>query len=450
MLRYLRVLSKRHFDLFRDKEDHQKTYESIRVGTEFRGTNLWILICAIFVASLGLNMNSTAVIIGAMLISPLMGPIMGVGFGVGVMDPNLIKKSFRNLVVATLIGMLTSCVYFLLTPINDMRSELLARTTPNIYDVMIAFFGGMAGIIATGSKEKGNVIPGVAIATALMPPLCTSGYGLATAQWSYFFGAFYLYLINCVYIGFATWLGVYLLKIPKRPFTDVRKHRKLVHATTLIVLLTAIPSIFITWKIFTDNILLSQAKTFISKEFNYKDTHIIDQKYEGRGSKKSLELSLIGRTLPQDSINDLIRKMSSYGLKDVELQINQGYEKEQKIDQEGLSRTIMMNLLKYNENTLAEQQKQIASLEMQLATYQKYDSVGTNIARELRILFPQIRSVTVANTHRNTVDSLCIAPVTMALVTSNKTISTSEKSKLEAWLSERLSSNCLKLIIEQD
>ncbi len=450
MLRYLRVLGKRHFDLRRDKEDHQKTYESIRAGTEFRGTNLWILICAIFVASLGLNMNSTAVIIGAMLISPLMGPIMGVGFGVGVMDSDLIKKSLRNLVVATFIGMLTSCVYFLITPINGMRSELLARTTPNIYDVMIAFFGGMAGIVATGSKEKGNVIPGVAIATALMPPLCTSGYGLATGQWSYFFGAFYLYLINCVYIGFSTWLGVYFLKIPKRPFTDVRKHRKLVQATTLIVLLTAIPSLFITWKIFTENIMQSQVESFISKEFNYKETHIIDQKFDGVGSKKELELSLIGRTLPQDSINNLIMKMNYYGLKDVELKINQGYESEQKIDQEGLSRTIMMDLLKYNETTLVDQQEKIARLEQELANYQKYDSVGSNIAREIRILFPQINSVSVANTPCNSVDSQCVAPITMAHITSSRAISSDEKIKLEQWLSERLSSNCLKLIIEQD
>ena len=243
-----------YLDLKHDQEATSQTYEAIASGTEFRGTNLWVLIFAIFVASLGLNMNSIPVIIGAMLISPLMGPIQGVGLGIAVSDLTLVKKSFINLAVATIFSMLTSCFYFLISPIDEARSELLARTTPTIYDVLIAFFGGMAGIIATASKGKGNVIPGVAIATALMPPLCTSGYGLATLQMKFFFGAFYLYMINCVYIGFATWLGVRILKIPKVAMTDLVKKKKIIRAVTFIVLITALPSIYITYKILKENI----------------------------------------------------------------------------------------------------------------------------------------------------------------------------------------------------
>ena len=178
----------------------------------FRGTNLWILMFAILIASLGLNVNSTAVIIGAMLISPLMSPIIGMGLAVGIGDSEMLKQSLKNYGVATLISVLTATLYFFISPLSEARSELLARTSPTLYDVLIAFFGGAAGVLALTTKSKGQVIPGVAIATALMPPLCTAGYGLATAQWAYFFGAFYLFFINTVFIATATFLGVKLLR----------------------------------------------------------------------------------------------------------------------------------------------------------------------------------------------------------------------------------------------
>ena len=192
----------RNFDLRQEKEDEQETIESIRRGVDFKGTNLWVLIFATFIASLGLNTNSTAVIIGAMLISPLMGPIMGFGLGLGIADFELIKRSFRNLATAALFSVITSTLYFLLSPLSEAQSELLARTQPTVYDVLIAFFGGMAGIVASSTKNKGNVIPGVAIATALMPPLCTAGFGLASGNLYYFFGAFYqfgLYLLGYLF-----------------------------------------------------------------------------------------------------------------------------------------------------------------------------------------------------------------------------------------------------------
>ena len=165
----------KYLDLNKNKEDEQLTVETIRNGVEFKGANLWILIFATFIASLGLNVNSTAVIIGAMLISPLMGPIMGVGLAIGQNDFELLKRSLKNYLVATLFSVITATLYFSFTPLNEVQSELLARTSPTIYDVFIALFGGMAGIVALSTKEKGNVIPGVAIATALMPPLCTAG-----------------------------------------------------------------------------------------------------------------------------------------------------------------------------------------------------------------------------------------------------------------------------------
>ena len=203
---------KRYFNLLHDKEDEQEVIEQVRGSIVFRGTNLWILIFAILIASLGLNVNSTAVIIGAMLVSPLMGPIIGMGLAVGISDFELLKQSLKNYGVATLISVVTATVYFFISPLSEAQSELLARTSPSLYDVLIAFCGGAAGVLALTCKSKGQVIPGVAIATALMPPLCTAGYGLATAQWSYFFGAFYLFFINTVFIATATFLGAKLLR----------------------------------------------------------------------------------------------------------------------------------------------------------------------------------------------------------------------------------------------
>ncbi len=184
------------FDLRSEMEDYNSIHQEIEKGIIFKGTNLWILMFAIVVASVGLNMNSTAVIIGAMLISPLMGPINGMGYSLATYDFPLFKRSIKNFTYAVIVSLLTSSIYFLITPLNEAHSELLARTSPSIYDVIIALFGGLAGIVAMSSKLKGNVIPGVAIATALMPPICTAGYGLATLQFNFFFGALYLFLTS--------------------------------------------------------------------------------------------------------------------------------------------------------------------------------------------------------------------------------------------------------------
>ncbi len=215
-----------YFKLDYEKEEYNTVIESITKGVIFRGTNLWILVFAIFIASLGLNINSTAVIIGAMLISPLMGPIMGLGLGTGINDLALVRKALSNYFFAAIVGLITSTIYFSISPLNDAHSEILARTTPNIYDVLIALFGGLAGIVATSTKQKGNVIPGVAIATALMPPLCTAGYGLATFQFNYSIGALYLFIINTVFIALATFVTVRLLKFPFKHLPDEKAEKK--------------------------------------------------------------------------------------------------------------------------------------------------------------------------------------------------------------------------------
>ena len=216
--------------------------DSIRKGVEFKGANLWILIFAIFMASLGLNVNSTAVIIGAMLISPLMGPIMGVGLSVGLNDFELMKRSLKSFLITTAFSVTTATIFFsFLPPIAGSQSELLARTSPTIYDVFIALFGGLAGVVALSTKEKGNVIPGVAIATALMPPLCTAGYGLASGNLIYFLGAFYLYFINSVFISLATFLGVRVMHFQRKEFVDKTREKTVRKYIVLIVVTYHVP-----------------------------------------------------------------------------------------------------------------------------------------------------------------------------------------------------------------
>jgi uncharacterized hydrophobic protein (TIGR00271 family) len=227
------------FDLRSELEDYDFIHETIAQGIVFRGTNLWILMFAIMVCSVGLNMNSTAVIIGAMLISPLMGPINGMGYSLATYDFPLFERSLKNLAFAVGVSLLTSAFYFALSPLNEAHSELLARTSPSIYDVIIALFGGLAGIVAVSSKVKGNVIPGVAIATALMPPICTAGYGLATFQWNFFFGALYLFAINTVFIAFAALIVCRFLKFPIRSIVDPEKKSKVIHGITAIILFRA-------------------------------------------------------------------------------------------------------------------------------------------------------------------------------------------------------------------
>ena len=266
---------RRYFNAMPDKEDEAETVRAISAGVSFRGATLWVLVFAIFIASLGLNVNSTAVIIGAMLISPLMGPIIGMGLAVGINDFELLKRSVKNYIVATVISVITAMVYFLLTPLDEAQSELLARTAPTLYDVLIALCGGAAGIVALATKGKGNVLPGVAIATALMPPLCTAGFGLATGNVLYFLGAFYLFFINTVFIALATYVGVRMLRFGQRPSDGGRRQSELRRYMAMIVVVTMIPAAIMTYDIVRDTVLKANARRFVSEQLDNAGTRIV-------------------------------------------------------------------------------------------------------------------------------------------------------------------------------
>lgn len=273
-------------DLQIGEEDKNKVLENVKSNITFQGATLWILACAIVVASIGLNVNSTAVIIGAMLISPLMGPIVGAGFSLGIFDFDLLKKALKNLLTATIVSLVVSTTYFFLSPFKEAQSELLARTSPNIYDILVAFFGGLVGVIAITRVEKGNPIPGVAIATALMPPLCTAGYGLAIGNIKYFLGALFLYTINCVFICISTLLIVKLLKYPALQQVDAKRQKQVKYIITTLILTLMLPSIYFAYKLIDEKKYNQKIEVFIEKEFINKGYTILYKKIRFNSNPK--------------------------------------------------------------------------------------------------------------------------------------------------------------------
>lgn len=435
------------FDPSGDRESEVETIENICKGINFRGSNLWVLIFAIFIASLGLNVNSTAVIIGAMLISPLMGPIMGIGLGLGINDFELIKKAFRNLAIATVFGILTSTFYFLISPLNEARSELLARTTPTIYDVLIAFFGGMAGIVASSTRLKGNVIPGVAIATALMPPLCTAGFGIASGNFSYFFGAFYLYMINSVFIAFATTLGVKLMHFSKKTFVDKARGKRVQQLVYTILFLTIVPSVYITYNMVRKNIFETSADRFIVNEINFPNTFVVNKHIDAEAPERKISVSLVGKEVPEESIIILRQKMEQYGLKNVRLDISQGFgKKEEDAGREGLNNLVLQDFYRRNQEKMEQQAQEIGYLRSRLEKYTVYDSVALSISPELKILFPHIRSIAVARLMRTEVGLQQCDTLTVAFLSYRKTPLALEEERFKSWLATRLKVASVEII----
>ena len=394
----------RIFDVRQEKEDEQETIDSIKKGVEFKGTNLWVLIFATFIASLGLNTNSTAVIIGAMLISPLMGPIMGFGLGLGISDFELIKRSFRNFVIATVFSVITSSIYFLISPISEAQSELLARTQPTLYDVLIAFFGGLAGIVASSTKSKGNVIPGVAIATALMPPLCTAGFGLATGNLYYFFGAFYLFFINSVFISLATYLVVRVLKYPKKVFLDKDHEKRVTRYVGIIVIFTIVPSLFLSYRLVKTTYFNQQVLNYVNTELAFPNTQILSKTITNTSDKKEIKVVLIGDNVSDSTIESARNRLPNYGLKDVSLVVQQGFS-EQETDINKLKSLLMQDLYKNSEQVLRTQAMQIDSLQRELKSYHDDRLLAEQIKPEVKVLFPFVREISCTHTCLIPVDS---------------------------------------------
>lgn len=413
-----------------DGEDIKRNVlENVTANTSFRGANLWILACAILIASVGLNMNSAAVIIGAMLISPLMGPIVGAGFALGTYNFTLLKKSIKNLLIATIVSLFVSSLYFYISPFKDVQSELLARTSPNIYDVLIAFFGGLVGIIAITRKEKGNPIPGVAIATALMPPLCTAGYGLATFNFSYFFGAFYLYAINCFFICIATFLMVKYLKYPSAIIDD-RYRKRIRYGITTLIMVMIIPSCYLAYTLWNEKKFVKTVETFINTEFTNKGYTVIYKKLNYHTSPKNVELAFLNRKLSQQEIKTYNKLLEEKGINNVVLTIRQ--------NETDLKSEILNEVNKRNA-TISEKDLTINSLRQELDKYKINDR---GLVKELNVLFPEAKDITLGKVERYPgTDS-----IQLNFVLLYRSSSKLDTEKLRNWLTQRLQSKNLILL----
>lgn len=446
MQRAIKDFFTRNFDVRQDKEDELETIESIKKGIEFKGTNLWVLIFATFVASLGLNTNSTAVIIGAMLISPLMGPIMGFGLGLGISDFGLIKRAFRNFVTAILFSVITSTVFFLISPISEAQSELLARTQPTVYDVLIAFFGGLAGIVASSTKSKGNVIPGVAIATALMPPLCTAGFGLATGNLYYFFGAFYLFFINTVFISLSTYLVVRILKYPKKVFLDKQTEKKVSRYVGVIVFFTIVPSLFLSYNLVRTTYFNERVRTFVAEELNFPNTQVLSKKITITHDLKEVKVILIGDVVADKIITQAKAKLPKYGLKGVSLVVQQGFNQTTDINQ--LKSMLVQDLYHNSEDVLRQQSMQIDSLKRNLDWYRANDQMASQLVPELKVLFPNVNQISCSHTYMMNTATSQPDTVLLVYVKSDAKLRAVEQQKLQNWLAARVNVKNIKLIIE--
>lgn len=443
--RQLRIALAHQFSVREDQAGYAEIDSEIRDMVEFRGTNLWVLMFAIIVASIGLNVNSTAVIIGAMLISPLMGPIMGIGYGIGINDFELIKKSFKSISLAVVISILSATLYFLITPLSEARSELLARTTPTLWDVLIALFGGLAGILATTRKEKSNVIPGVAIATALMPPLCTAGYGLASGHLSYFFGAFYLFFINMVFIALATVLFISYLNPPHKRFVDPAMERKVRNYIVTLVLVTVLPSVYLAYNMVTDVAFNSRARDFIKNELTFDNTLITHETISP--DTRTIDVTLVGDEIGKEQLAVIEKHLKNYSLGNAKLVVHQSGDK--KIDLASLKTGLLSDLYTTSLKASEEKDKRIEALQGELAKLKAEQPDGQSIAQELRTQYPMLQQVVLAKAPVWLADGSSSENSLLAYLMVSNPISAAEQEKIIAWLKVRTKMEHVRLIVSR-
>ena len=445
----IRSFVKEYFTIPHTREDEKLIIQNIRSGAEFKGATLWVLIFAIFVASLGLNVNSTAVIIGAMLISPLMGPIIGMGLALGTNDFDLLKRSFKNFSIATIFSVLTATLYFLITPLDTAQSEILARTSPTFYDVCIAFFGGLAGIVALGTKDKGNVIPGVAIATALMPPLCTAGFGLATGNWTYMAGALYLFFINTVFISLATLAGVRFMHFKKLSFVNAERGKYVSRYITVVILVTVCPAIYLTYGIVKQTVYETSAKSFIEEELVFPDALILDRRIDYEG--KEIAVTLMGAKVSSESVERAKQRLAKYrNLETTTLTVVQG-DNGAAENVHALKSLVMEDFYKNSEAKLKEQHERIIALEGRLQKYESMEQMGDQVAKELQAIYPQMQSLALSKTLRVYADTAACDTVVVAVIRSSAASDDSETiGRIEQWMKARTESRNIELIIKTE
>ncbi len=435
-----------YFNVADDLEPQSDIETSIRSGVSFKGSQLLVLIFAIFIASLGLNTGSIPVIIGAMLISPLMGPIIGMGLAIGIQDFTLLRRSLKNIAMAVAGSLITSAIYFLISPQFEDSSQLLARTSPSIYDVFVALFGGAAGIVSIACRNKGQVMPGVAIATSLMPPLCTAGYGIATWQAHFFFGALYLFFTNMIFILFASWIGVKAMKFKKVVYQDTTRSKRIHKIVYAIVFATIGFSCYLTYQMIKKSIFLANATAFVENQMNFPNTQVLNHKEYIQNGKRHIDVTLIGQALPKDSLQlAMMTKLNSVGLGGTIMNIKQGFTLDSKTDIDyeknlGQFYSIMQQEMTNRQNT-------IDSLKDVLKAHQMYNEESLNIAPEVKVLFPNVNDIALSRMVAASITSETADTVNMVFVNAPKGLNQAERKKLTEYMGVRLKEKNVHLTV---
>lgn len=440
LLRYLKAL------IYLSEEiDYENATASIRKNIAFKGTNVFILACAIIIASVGLNVNSIPVIIGAMLVSPVMGPILGFGLGLGTEDNRLLKDSLKNLAVMVGISIIASLLFFLLSPLSLANpSELLARTNPTIYDVLIALFGGFAGIIEISRKDKGTVLSGVAIATALMPPLCTVGYGISILNWGYVLGALYLFTINSIFIALATFLAVKYFRFPAVE-SDEQKRRLPKSAFYIILLVVIVPSIISAISVIKENNFKIHAEKVVSENKNLGKCFIYDYKATYSRKSSTLELFLAGETLTPETKQRIYKSAEEYGITRSQIIF---HEDATSMRQELSEAEIVRGIYEHNDKQIKQLNDSISSLESVLSDYKAKEIPVQAISKELFAQYPEITSLSL--TRGSAMNATSEQPVEqiVTIISSENPIDEELEGRIERWLKVRLNNENVVVISE--
>ena len=413
--------------------DTNTAERSIRNNIEFKGPNAWILAVAIIIASVGLNVNSIPVIIGAMLISPLMGPIFGLGLGLGINDINLMKQAGKNLLVMVSISLVVSFIYFVITPLSlSNPTELLARTRPTIFDVFIALFGGFAGIFEQCRKEKGTVFAGVAIATALMPPLCTAGFSLATGNFSSFLGAIYLFSINCLFITLATYFLVRYFGFKKAEYTDASFGLKTQRITTILIILFLVPSIWSAVILVKQNNFDKHAAEFVETHRSIGNSVIYDYKIEHEEGSV-LKVFMTGETLTDSSKSNLYAYAKEYGIKEEQIIIREYTTQNTKE-----SDTVFKGIYERLGSKIDKYEQTIEDLRLQLEQAKKEELPYTQLANEISASYPEVKHIYMGQGAHITMDSLSVSPCLMVEIKTDSLMSNETVAQFKRWIQVRL------------
>ena len=438
---------------FREDTDHEATIEAIKADISFKGATAWILIFAVFVASIGLNANSTAVVIGAMLISPLMGPILGIGMSFALNDINTFKKSLMNLGTMIGLSLFASFLFFYFFPLSEDNSELLGRVSPDIRDVLIAFFGGLALMVARTKKGTvASVIFGVAIATALMPPLCTAGYGLAIGNFSYFIGAMYLFMINTIFIALATFLVMKLLGFPMYKYANVAKRKRYSTIATIVGIAVMIPAIFTFITVFKENQVKTQVNNFVKNEVRIiKNFQLIDDSYSF--DDKVINLNFFNEvTEGEENIlnNQLVNNSNYNKIKNFQIRIKGSDTKSFSLITTAYKEK--REELQESKNIVAGLQKQITDLQETISSLNnriEQDALNKNkkviafsrIAKDAKIRYRDIEEIGFASVLSSKdfikIDTIPVVTVRWSVQLSDSIIAPRE-IELRSWLQKEL------------